>query len=87
MAEALARHSSGLMVPSALADRAVIVLTKDQTKLLARCIAQVMGPAGLKFDLACQHDGCPDPTIVRLRTARGFVLRCGHADRILETAF
>jgi hypothetical protein len=84
---AFSRLASGVVVPTASIVRERMVLTKAQTKLLARCITGVLGPAEIKFDLACAHQGCPDPKIVRIRGSRGFVLRCGHADRILETAW
>lgn len=74
----------GLFVPTELS-RKREVITKDEWKALDRAIRKVLGPKEIKFILACGHLGCPDPKIVRLRQPDGgFILRCGHADRVFS---
>lgn len=79
-------NGPGLFVPEHHS-RARMVLTKDETKTLNRCVEKVLGAYEMKFELRCNHIGCPEPQIVRIKEPGRYILRCGHADRILETAF
>jgi hypothetical protein len=75
-------NGAGLIVPEALS-RIREVITKDEWKALDRAIRKVLGPREIAFRLECRHHGCPEPRIQRLPADDGgFVLRCGHADRV-----
>src|SRR5205807_1921718 len=74
-------HASGLIVPEALS-RIREVITKDEWKALSKAIQKVLGPRRIKFLFFCDHEGCSAPRVERIRTADGFVLRCGCRDRV-----
>jgi hypothetical protein len=75
-------NGAGLIVPVEYS-RLREVITKDEWKALDRAIRKVLGPRQIRFRLECDHKGCPDPVITRVREADGgFTLRCGHADRV-----
>lgn len=84
---AFREHASGLLVP-AEQSRAREAWTKDEGKTLSRAIQKVLGPHAIKFILICDHKGCRDPRIQRLKQpGGGFILRCGHADRVVSEAW
>jgi hypothetical protein len=75
-------NGAGLIVPVEYS-RLREVITKDEWKALDRAIRKVLGPRQIRFRLECDHQGCPDRQITRVRAADGgFTLRCGHADRV-----
>lgn len=80
-------NRGGLIVPTEESRRRD-VLTSDDRRALDRAIKRVLGPYEIKFLLLCGHEGCPDPKIDRIERPDGsYVLRCGHADRVLQAAF
>jgi hypothetical protein len=80
--EGFAESASGLILPAEHA-RLRIVVSKDEWRALERAIRKCLGPHRIKFALACDVEGCPDPAIRRVRELDGsMLLRCGHADRV-----
>lgn len=62
------------------------VWTKADWKKL-NSAQKVCQRSGLSLILRCEHPACQEAPLTKIRTADGFLLRCGHADRVFTKGF
>lgn len=81
-----ARGASGLILPAEVS-RERQAWTHQEFRDVERA-TKLLTSRGIGLFLKCDHPGCPNPKIERLRNLDGSViLRCGHRDRVFTKAY
>ncbi len=78
-------NGPGLYVPEP-ESRARQVWTRDDWKILNRA-QKLLQESGVSMILKCDCPSCATAPIEKIMTPDGFILRCGHADRVFTKAF
>lgn len=78
--------SSGLILPQELS-RKRIVWTTDKRKLLDR-VGKMLQAEGIAMFLKCTDPVCDGKPMTAIRQiGGGYILQCGHADRVFQKGY